>query len=99
MSNTPSRPRYTGSIRWADEMIPTIKRGIVLINGNKATILDRDVGDGNKPQQVDVMRNVTVNETNGEVTLNGESLYAIKKIRATDSQVEVIVELQGCKNC
>ena len=99
MSNTPTRPRYIGSIRWADEMIPAIRKGIILIAGSKATIMDRDTGDGNKPAQVDVMRNVIFSEEGDRIRLKGESLFAIRKIHADDAQVEVIMDLAKCKNC
>ena len=99
MSTTPTRPSYAGSIRWVDEMIPPIKKGIILIAGSKATIMDRATGDGNKPIQVDVMQHVDFSEEGDRIRLKGESLFARRKIHADDIQVEVIMDLAKCKNC
>ena len=101
MSTAPSRPRYTGSIRWVDDMRPPIDKGIVLIAGSKATIYDRATGDGRKPAQVDVMRGVEFSEDGTQIRLKGQSLFAFRTMQLdeSNSQVEVVVDLTGCKNC
>ena len=100
MSN--SKPFYTGSITYVDGLREPIRKGVVRINGGKATLLDAAVDDASKPVQVDVLRNVSVTEDRGEVHLSGQSLLAVRdmKLSGADSQVEVVVDLSGkCKGC
>ena len=98
MSN--SKPRYTGSITYVDDIQPAVHHGMILINGRKATLLDFDGGE--KGRQIDVLRDVEVTEERDRVRVTGQSLFATRKIHLdeVDSQVEIIIDLTGkCKGC
>jgi hypothetical protein len=56
-------------------------------------------GQRRKPQQVDVMRNITVERQGDKLVITGESLHARRIRKMRDATVTVKVDLSGCKDC
>lgn len=98
-----SKPRYTGSITYAKNEQPPVARGAILIAGSsphaKVTVLDFD--GGKTGQQIDVLRDVKIeeDEKSGRLTLQGQSLFAIRHVDASDGNVTLRVDVKRCKDC
>lgn len=99
-----TKPRYTGYIKWADDMPALdIERGVVTILGAspnaKVTILSFD-GDSRRANQVDIMRNCTVTLVDRTLNIHGESARAIHEFKLRDNVVDVTVDLsKPCADC
>lgn len=108
------KPTYNGSLILEGQ--PNVKRGAVMIAGAKATLLsyddrpevaDKDAalkmavrGQRSKPQQIDVMRRIKVEQQGETLIIKGESLHALRVRKMKDPTVTVRVDLTGqCKGC
>lgn len=52
-----------------------------------------------KPQQVDVMKDITVQREGDELVITGTSLYARRHMKLRDASATVRVDLRGCQDC
>ena len=60
---------------------------------------ERARGQRRKPQQVDVMKDITVAREGDELVITGTSLFARRHMKLRDASVTVRVDLRGCQDC
>ena len=105
---TLTKPRYSGQITFPDSgpegPTPT-PRGVALISGvspnASVTLLNLEVDDKSRPQQLDVMQKVKIEQSGDRLTFIGQSLHAanVLKLRGGDQIRKAVIDTKRCKDC
>lgn len=99
-----SKPTIRGSLEYIGDNVPhpPVKRGLIRINGRKASVVSLETGGERGNRDIDTLRDVEVVEEANGVRITGTSLWMIAELKQSpaNARVEIFVDPTGkCRNC